>query len=55
MTTSSKDLPKTIYDVPTPAFLVDYDKTKINCERMIERCQKMGVELRPHQKTHKTL
>ncbi|KAK3083551.1 hypothetical protein FSP39_025258 [Pinctada imbricata] len=48
-------LPETIYDVPTPAFLVDLERTKKNCSRMRERCWKLGVELRPHQKTHKTV
>uniref|UniRef100_H2M7I3 Zgc:162816 n=1 Tax=Oryzias latipes TaxID=8090 RepID=H2M7I3_ORYLA len=39
----------------TPALVVDLDKVKRNAQRMIERCQKMGVQLRPHMKTHKTL
>uniref|UniRef100_A0A3Q0RS19 Zgc:162816 n=1 Tax=Amphilophus citrinellus TaxID=61819 RepID=A0A3Q0RS19_AMPCI len=39
----------------TPAFVVDVDKVKRNAQRMIERCQKLGVQLRPHMKTHKTL
>uniref|UniRef100_A0A3Q3EE49 Zgc:162816 n=1 Tax=Labrus bergylta TaxID=56723 RepID=A0A3Q3EE49_9LABR len=39
----------------TPALVVDLDKVKKNAQRMIERCQKMGVQLRPHMKTHKTL
>lgn len=48
------ELPKTIHDVETPCFLVDIDVVKRNCQRMIDRCQKLGVELRPHMKTHKT-
>ena len=55
MSNEDFELPRTIFDVPTPAFLVDIDKAKRNCMRMIERCQKLGVELRPHQKTHKTM
>ncbi|XP_031711198.1 uncharacterized protein LOC116387887 [Anarrhichthys ocellatus] len=39
----------------TPALVVDLDKVKRNAERMIERCQNLGVQLRPHMKTHKTL
>ncbi|XP_041659840.1 D-threo-3-hydroxyaspartate dehydratase isoform X1 [Cheilinus undulatus] len=39
----------------SPALVVDVDKVKKNAQRMIERCQKMGVQLRPHMKTHKTL
>uniref|UniRef100_A0A673B6H9 Zgc:162816 n=1 Tax=Sphaeramia orbicularis TaxID=375764 RepID=A0A673B6H9_9TELE len=39
----------------TPALVVDVDKVKRNAQRMIERFQKLGVQLRPHMKTHKTL
>lgn len=39
----------------SPALLVDLDKVKRNAHRMIERCDKLGVKLRPHMKTHKTL
>ncbi|XP_078119767.1 D-serine dehydratase isoform X1 [Sander vitreus] len=39
----------------TPALVVDVDKVKRNAERMIKRCQNLGVQLRPHMKTHKTL
>uniref|UniRef100_A0A3Q3ME00 Uncharacterized LOC113134930 n=1 Tax=Mastacembelus armatus TaxID=205130 RepID=A0A3Q3ME00_9TELE len=39
----------------TPALVVDVDKVKRNAERMIQYCQKLGVQLRPHMKTHKTL
>uniref|UniRef100_A0A669CCW9 Zgc:162816 n=1 Tax=Oreochromis niloticus TaxID=8128 RepID=A0A669CCW9_ORENI len=39
----------------TPAFMVDVEKAKRNAQRMIELCQKLGVQLRPHMKTHKTL
>ncbi|XP_038156455.1 D-threo-3-hydroxyaspartate dehydratase-like isoform X1 [Cyprinodon tularosa] len=39
----------------TPALVVDVDKVKRNAQRMIERCHKLGVQLRPHMKTHKTL
>ncbi|XP_061587340.1 D-serine dehydratase [Cololabis saira] len=39
----------------TPALVVDVDKVKTNAQRMIERCRKLGVQLRPHMKTHKTL
>uniref|UniRef100_UPI00398F0E3D D-serine dehydratase isoform X2 n=1 Tax=Pristiophorus japonicus TaxID=55135 RepID=UPI00398F0E3D len=39
----------------TPAFTVDIQKVKSNARRMIERCQALGVQLRPHMKTHKTL
>uniref|UniRef100_A0A4W6C5E9 Zgc:162816 n=1 Tax=Lates calcarifer TaxID=8187 RepID=A0A4W6C5E9_LATCA len=39
----------------TPALVVDVDKVKRNAQRMIERCQELGVQLRPHMKTHKTI
>ncbi|MED6251378.1 hypothetical protein ATANTOWER_029732 [Ataeniobius toweri] len=39
----------------TPALVVDVDKVKRNAQRMRERCHKLGVQLRPHMKTHKTL
>ncbi|KAL3854648.1 hypothetical protein ACJMK2_013909 [Sinanodonta woodiana] len=48
-------LPETIYDVHTPCLLVDLDRVKANCQRMIDRCMTLGVELRPHMKTHKTI
>lgn len=44
-----------INDLPSPAFLVDLEKVKRNCERMRKRCDSLGVALRPHMKTHKTL
>ena len=50
-----EELPKTIADLETPCFLVDIDVVKRNCQKMIDRCQKFGVELRPHMKTHKTV
>ncbi|XP_072125879.1 D-serine dehydratase [Mobula birostris] len=39
----------------TPAFTVDIQKVKSNARKMTERCQTLGVQLRPHMKTHKTL
>ncbi|XP_072324244.1 D-serine dehydratase isoform X2 [Scyliorhinus torazame] len=39
----------------TPAFTVDIQKVENNATRMIERCRALGVQLRPHMKTHKTL
>lgn len=49
------DLPKTIHDVFTPCFLVDVDRVNRNAENMIERCRSLGVKLRPHMKTQKTI
>lgn len=48
-------LPETIYDVNTPAFLLDLDVMKKNVARMKETCDRLGVQLRPHMKTHKTI
>ncbi|KXJ17400.1 uncharacterized protein LOC110234072 [Exaiptasia diaphana] len=42
-------------DLRTPALVVDIDKVKKNCQEMAERCKRLGVQLRPHMKTHKTL
>lgn len=42
-------------DLCTPAFIVDLDIVKRNAQAMHERFQKLGVQLRPHMKTHKTL
>ncbi|XP_061694439.1 D-serine dehydratase isoform X2 [Syngnathoides biaculeatus] len=39
----------------TPALVVDVSQVKKNAQKMIERCQKLGVQLRPHMKTHKTI
>lgn len=44
-----------ISTLSTPALVLDVDKVKRNAQRMIERCQNLGVQLRPHVKTHKTL
>ncbi|XP_007434211.1 uncharacterized protein LOC103056254 [Python bivittatus] len=44
-----------VEELPTPAFTVDLDVAKRNAQRMRERCQALGVALRPHMKTHKTL
>ncbi|KAK5888689.1 hypothetical protein CesoFtcFv8_014755 [Champsocephalus esox] len=46
---------KPLSSLCTPALVVDVDKVKRNALRMIERCQNLGVQLRPHMKTHKTL
>ncbi|XP_074642370.1 D-serine dehydratase-like [Tubulanus polymorphus] len=48
--------PATISELETPAFLVDLDKVKSNCDEMRHRCETLlGVKLRAHLKTHKTL
>lgn len=44
---------RTIYDLPTPALLLDLDVLERNLRRMSERAANLGVGLRPHLKTHK--
>ena len=44
-----------IDELPSPAFIVDLSTVRRNCERMKQRCEALGVQLRPHMKTHKTL
>ncbi|MBT8462961.1 MAG: alanine racemase, partial [Gemmatimonadetes bacterium] len=43
----------TIHDIPTPALLLDIEVLEGNLRRMSERCNDLGVRLRPHVKTHK--
>lgn len=40
-------------DLPTPALVVDLDVLEANLRAMQERCDRLGVGLRPHVKTHK--
>jgi D-serine deaminase-like pyridoxal phosphate-dependent protein len=42
-------------EVPTPAFVLGLAKFERNCARMIERCRSLGVPLRPHMKTLKSV
>ncbi|XP_041374631.1 D-threo-3-hydroxyaspartate dehydratase-like [Gigantopelta aegis] len=51
----SQDYPPTIAELTTPCFLVDILRAKLNASRMLERCENLGVQLRPHMKTHKTV
>ena len=47
--------PTSLTDVTTPALTLDLDKFERNCARMINRCRRLGVELRPHMKTLKAI
>lgn len=40
-------------DIETPALLLDLDVVERNLERMATRARELGVQLRPHAKTHK--
>jgi D-serine deaminase-like pyridoxal phosphate-dependent protein len=42
-------------ELRTPAALVDLEVLERNAERMARRASRLGVRLRPHVKTHKTL
>jgi D-serine deaminase-like pyridoxal phosphate-dependent protein len=42
-------------DVETPAVLIDADRLERNIRSMAEAAERMGVVLRPHFKTHKTV
>ncbi len=44
---------RTIYDLPTPALLLDLDVLEGNLQRMQARTADLSVALRPHLKTHK--
>jgi D-serine deaminase-like pyridoxal phosphate-dependent protein len=44
-----------IYDLPTPALLIDQDILERNLTRMQDRANSLGVSLRPHIKTHKCI
>src|SRR5258707_13153367 len=39
--------------IETPALLLDLDVVERNLERMAARAKQLGVQLRPHAKTHK--
>ncbi|XP_064361706.1 D-serine dehydratase-like [Dromaius novaehollandiae] len=48
-------LGRRLEELPTPALAVSEATARRNAERMLERCRALGVRLRPHVKTHKTL
>ena len=43
-----------VHDLPTPCLLLDLDRLRRNCERMLATAQRAGVRLRPHLKTLKS-
>ena len=47
--------PTTIYDIPTPALLLDRTILNRNISRMSEKVRSLGSKLRPHIKTHKCI
>ena len=44
---------KHLQDVPAPAAILDRAVIKDNCNQMLRACQLLGVQFRPHVKTHK--
>ena len=46
---------QTVGDLKTPAFLVDLPVLRRNIAHMAARAERLGVKLRPHLKTHKTV
>jgi D-serine deaminase-like pyridoxal phosphate-dependent protein len=41
-------------DVPTPTIVLDLAKLEVNCERMLDATERLGLLWRAHIKTHKT-
>lgn len=46
---------RTIFELETPRLLLDRARLEQNCATMRERCRQLGVALRPHLKTAKSL
>jgi D-serine deaminase-like pyridoxal phosphate-dependent protein len=49
------ETPTTLGRAATPALVLDRGKLKSNCDRMKNRCRALGVRLRPHMKTLKSI
>jgi D-serine deaminase-like pyridoxal phosphate-dependent protein len=48
-----KSVPTSVRDLETPALLLDLEVVERNVRHMAERAKRLGVQLRPHAKTHK--
>lgn len=44
-----------LYTTPTPALILERGRLKQNCQAMIDRCKSLGLRLRPHMKTLKSI
>jgi D-serine deaminase-like pyridoxal phosphate-dependent protein len=44
----------TLYDLPTPAVLIEQPRVLANISRMQDAADRRGIRLRPHAKTHKS-
>ena len=42
-----------VYDLDTPAVVIDLDVLESNIQNMASRCADLDIALRPHTKTHK--
>ncbi|EAQ93139.1 hypothetical protein CHGG_01374 [Chaetomium globosum CBS 148.51] len=51
----AKFLGKTLNEVPTPSVILDLAKVEVNCERMLEATERLGLLWRAHIKSHKVL
>jgi D-serine deaminase-like pyridoxal phosphate-dependent protein len=47
--------PRTIFELPTPALLLDLPRLERNAVRMQDKVRQLGVTLRPHVKTSKSI
>jgi D-serine deaminase-like pyridoxal phosphate-dependent protein len=47
--------PTTVYELPTPALVIDLPVVERNLARMAEYCREHKIGLRPHGKTHKSI
>ena len=50
---TKKFVGKSITDVTLPAAVLDLQKVKRNCDRMLEACEELKFGWRAHVKTHK--
>lgn len=44
---------KTLNEVPTPSVVLDLAKLQVNCKRMLDATERLGLLWRAHIKTHK--
>lgn len=44
---------KQLSEVPTPSVVLDLKQVTVNCERMLEAAENLGLQWRAHIKTHK--
>jgi D-serine deaminase-like pyridoxal phosphate-dependent protein len=44
---------KTLAQVPTPSAVLDLAKLEVNCERMLDATERLGLLWRAHIKSHK--